>query len=107
VGLDQPVPSTEDPLNLHQRRQGTLRAPIGRTGEPDGDPSDDPSDGSVHGSNRQWDRKERPIDRYDTPSRQERRSPKHADPEKLNDGISPTYASWCILLEGKLEANAD
>jgi Zinc knuckle len=107
VGLDQPVPSTEDPLNLHQRRQGTLRAPIGRTGEPDGDPSDDPSDGSVHGSNRQWDRKERPIDRYDTPSRQERRSPKHADPEKLNDGTSPTYASWCILLEGKLEANAD
>jgi hypothetical protein len=41
------------------------------------------------------------------PSRQGKRSPKHADPEKLDDGISPTYASWCILLEGKLEANAD
>lgn len=37
----------------------------------------------------------------------EKRSPKHNDPEKLDDGASPTYASWCILLEGKLKANAN
>ena len=37
----------------------------------------------------------------------QRRSPKHEDPDKLDDGVTPTYASWCILLEGKLEANAD
>ena len=36
-----------------------------------------------------------------------KRSPKHDDPDKLDDGTSPTYASWCILLEGKLLANAD
>jgi hypothetical protein len=107
VGQNQPIPTTEVPLNLHKKRQATPGLPIGQTGGPDDDPSDDLSDGSSHGSNRQGNQRQRPIDRYNTPSRQGKRSPKHADPEKLDDGISPTYASWCILLEGKLEANAD
>jgi hypothetical protein len=64
------------------------------------DPDDPPSDSS-HGSYRP-----RPLGRHNE-TRSTRRSPKHEDPDKLDDGVSPTYASWCILLEGKLEANAD
>ena len=36
-----------------------------------------------------------------------KRSPKHADPPKLDDGTDPTYTAWRALLRGKLRANAD
>jgi hypothetical protein len=42
-----------------------------------------------------------------TQPRHSKRSPKRDDPDRLDDGTSPTYTSWCILLEGKLSANAD
>jgi hypothetical protein len=76
-------------------------------GSPDNDPSDDPSD---HESDRGLDRPRRQIpgDRLrDYTPEDRRRSPKHKDPGQLDDGTSPTYNAWCILLEGKLEANAD
>jgi len=81
------VPLTQEPLNPQ---------PI----DADNDPDDPPSDSS-HGSFRLRSHRQRDE------TRSTRRSPKHEDPEKLDDGVSPTYASWCILLEGKLEANAD
>jgi hypothetical protein len=52
VGPNQPVPTTEVPLNLHKKRRGTPGIPIGQSGGPDDDPSDDPSDGSFRGSYR-------------------------------------------------------
>jgi len=42
-----------------------------------------------------------------TQPRHSKRSPKRDDPDKLNDGVSPTYTSWSILMDGKLSANAD
>lgn len=36
-----------------------------------------------------------------------KRSPKHDDPAKLDDGTDPTYTAWRSLLRGKLRANAD
>jgi hypothetical protein len=106
VGQNQPVPTTEVPLNLHRRRQTTPGIPIGQTAGPDGDPSDDPSDDSFHGSYRPWNQKGR-TNRYETPSRTEKRSPKHDDPPELDDGTSPTYVSWRALLRGKLTNNTD
>jgi hypothetical protein len=84
-------PSTQEPLNSQ---------PI--------DPDDSPSESSNHGSYR--DRQSRPHRRYQrSRSRLQsvKRSPKHADPDKLNDGTSPTYNAWRSLLRGKLRANAD
>jgi hypothetical protein len=74
---------------------------------PDNSPSDNPSD---HDSDRDLDRPRRqtPGDRLRNYTPEDRRrSPKHNDPGQLDDGTSPTYNAWCILLEGKLEANAD
>jgi hypothetical protein len=36
-----------------------------------------------------------------------KRSPKRDDPDKLDDGTSPSYIAWRSLLRGKLSANAD
>jgi hypothetical protein len=84
-------PSTQEPL---------ISQPI--------DPDDSPSESSNHGSYR--DRQPRPHRRHQR-SRSRlhsvKRSPKHNDPGQLDDGTSPTYNAWCILLEGKLDANAD
>ena len=83
---------------LARLRDSDLRASVPSVQEPlhsrPGDPDDYPSESSHHS-----------YQGCRNPS--QRRSPKHDDPEKLDDGVSPTYASWCILLEGKLEANAD
>ena len=83
---------------LARLRDSDLRASVPSVQEPLhsrlGDPDDYPSESSHHS-----------YQGRRNPS--QRRSPKHDDPEKLDDGVSPTYASWCILLEGKLEANAD
>jgi hypothetical protein len=84
-------PSTQEPLNSQ---------PI--------DPEDSPSESSNHESYQ--DRQSRPHRRYQrSRSRLQsvKRSPKHADPDKLNDGTSPTYNAWRSLLRGKLRANAD
>jgi len=45
--------------------------------------------------------------RHKTPVLVEKRSPKHDDPDKLDDGTSPTYVTWRSLLRGKLSTNAD
>jgi hypothetical protein len=84
-------PDTQEPLNSQ---------PI--------DPEDSPSDGSDHGSHRdRWSRPHRRYQRSRSRPRSVKRSPKHADPDKLNDGTSPTYIAWRSLLRGKLRANAD
>jgi hypothetical protein len=84
-------PDTQEPLNSQ---------PI--------DPEDSPSDGSDHGSHRdRWSRPYRRYQRSRSRPRSVKRSPKHADPDKLNDGTSPTYIAWRSLLRGKLRANAD
>ena len=88
------IPTTETPINLQQRY---------RTGG--GGPDDSPSDSSSHRSYR--DRRSRPRRRHETPPWSERRSPKHEDPPKLDDGTSPSYTAWRSLLRGKLSANAD
>ena len=68
-----------------------------------GDPDNSPSDSSLHRSYRnRRSYRQRPLS-----PQVSKRSPKHEDPDKLDDSISPTYTAWCILLEGKLEANAD
>jgi Zinc knuckle len=107
LGQNQPVPSTEVPLNFPPKRRGTPGIPIGRPSEPDDDPSNDPSDGSFRGSYRPWNRRERQPDRYETPIRIEKRSPKHSEPPELDDGTSPSYIAWKALLRGKLTNNAD
>lgn len=87
-GLRPRVPDTQEPLNSQ---------PI--------DPDDSPPDsGTDHGSH-QNDRS-RPYRRSRQPLSL-KRSPKHADPDKLDDGTSPTYVAWRSLLRGKLRANAD
>jgi hypothetical protein len=68
-----------------------------------GDPDNSPSDSSLHRSYRN----RRPYRQRPLSPQVSKRLPKHEDPDKLDDGISPTYTAWCILLEGKLEANAD
>jgi hypothetical protein len=70
-----------------------------------GDPDNSLSDSSLYGS--YWNRQSRSYGQRLTSPQVSKRSPKHEDPGKLDDGISPTYTAWCILLEGKLEANAD
>jgi hypothetical protein len=107
AGPNQPVPTTEVPLNLHKKRRGTPGILIGQTGRPDDDPSDDPSDGSFRSSYRPRNRPQRRTDRHETPARTERRSPKHNDPPELDDGTSPSYNAWRALLQGKLTNNAD
>lgn len=95
------------PVNLTDKQFRTLLARLAPTGSPDDDPSDDPSD---HGSDRglHQPRRKTPGDRSRGYSPTEgKRSPKHNDPGQLDDGTSLTYNAWCILLEGKLEANAD
>jgi hypothetical protein len=76
-------------------------------GFPNDDPSEDPSD---HRSDRGSRRQRRPTSssplRYNTPW-EGKRSPRHADPPKLDDGTDPTYTAWRALLRGKLRANAD
>jgi hypothetical protein len=101
--LGVPVQLTEIQFRSLLERLSPNPAPSTARGSPDDDPSDNPSD---HGSRPR--RRQTPgiPTREDTPA-VGRRSHKMDDPEKLDDGISPTYASWCILLEGKLEANAD
>jgi hypothetical protein len=91
------VPTSETPFNLQKphKSQGA-------------DPDGSPSDSSSHGSSR--DRRSRPHRRqrqYRSRSRSPKRSPKHDDPDKLDDGTSPTYLAWRALLRGKLQANAD
>jgi hypothetical protein len=107
IGPNLPVLTTEIPLNLHKKRRRTPGIPIGQVGGPDDDPSDDPSDDSFRGSYRPWNRREGRTDRYETPRRIEKRSPKHDDPPELDDGTSPTYIAWKALLRGKLNNNAD
>jgi hypothetical protein len=70
-----------------------------------GDPDNSPSDSSLHRSYRN--RRSRSYGQRLLSPQVSKRSPKHEDPDKLDDGIFPTYTAWCILLEGKLEANAD
>ena len=107
AGQNQPVPTTEVPLNLHKKRRGTPGVLIGQSSGPDDDPSDDPSDGSFRGSYRPWNRRERQPDRHETPTQIEKRSPKHTEPGELDDGTSPTYIAWRALMRGKLTNNAD
>jgi Zinc knuckle len=38
---------------------------------------------------------------------EQRRSPKKPDPPLLSDGIDPTFTSWNILVQAKLQDNAD
>jgi hypothetical protein len=79
-----------------------------RGGPPDDDSSENPSDhGSDRGSRRPRRQMPRSPLRDDTPFLGVKRSPKHNDPGQLDDGTSPTYTAWCILLEDKLENNAD
>ncbi|MDA4119332.1 MAG: CCHC-type zinc finger protein [Thaumarchaeota archaeon] len=40
-------------------------------------------------------------------SRSARRTPKATEPPELDDGISPTYTAWKILLRAKLRSNSD
>ena len=40
-------------------------------------------------------------------SEKERRSPKQPDPPLLSDGKDPTYTSWSILVQAKLQDNDD
>jgi hypothetical protein len=68
-------------------------------GSKEGDPEDSFSDST---SRRSIPRRLQKIS-----LRLEKRSLKHDDPNKLDDGTFLIYASWCILLEGKLLANAD
>jgi hypothetical protein len=42
-----------------------------------------------------------------TPSETSKRTPKATDPAELDDGDSPTYSAWKILLRGKLRYNDD
>jgi hypothetical protein len=128
-----PPPEIEPPIAANLRAQleqslaGNLGAPVSLTDEqfrillerlaptstakkgglPDDDPLEDPSDyGSDHGSRRP--RRQTPGGRFrDYSPAEKKRSPKHNDPGQLDDGTSPTYNAWYILLEGKLEANAD
>lgn len=111
--LGAPVRLTDDQFqNLLERLALNNSQPFSsqkpaRRGSPDHDPSDDSSD---HGRNRRPRAPRRPsrgspFREYS--SAESRRSPKHNDPGQLDDGTSPTYNAWCILLEGKLEANAD
>jgi hypothetical protein len=96
VGPNLPLPTTERPAIPPLPPQ----PPHGN------DLGDSPSgDDSPHGPFRS--RQVRPRRTYETPIVADKRSPKHEDPDKLDDGESPTYSSWCLLLEGKLEANAD
>jgi hypothetical protein len=45
--------------------------------------------------------------RTPTPIEAPRRSARQPDPPQLSDGDDPTFASWSILLDGKLSDNAD
>jgi hypothetical protein len=106
AGPNLVVPTTTEPLQQDQRPE--RGAPVGpvQGGAPDESPSDSSSGGHRRGY-RDTPRVPRRARQYDTPFLLDRRSPKHDDPDQLDDGTKPTYASWCILLEGKLEANAD
>jgi hypothetical protein len=70
-----------------------------------GDPDNSSSDSSLHGS--YWNCQSRFYRQHLSSLQVSKRLPKHEDPGKLDDSISPTYTAWYILLEGKLEANAD
>lgn len=94
-----PVPTTELSQEPQPKPHRVQQPP------PGGDPSDSSSGGMSHRSYRN--RRSRPRRWYDTPIPSERRSPKHDDPDKLDDGTSPTYVAWRSLLRGKLSANAD
>jgi hypothetical protein len=63
------------------------------------------SDSSLYGSYR--DRRSRSYRQCLSSPQASKRLPKHEDPGKLDDGTSLTYAAWCILLDRKLEANAN
>jgi hypothetical protein len=51
-----------------------------------------------------WDRRDRSITAL---SEKERWSPKQPDPPLLSDGKDPTYTSWSILVQAKLQDNDD
>jgi hypothetical protein len=68
-----------------------------------GNPDNSSSDSSLYRSYRNC----RPYRQRPLSPQVSKRLPKHEDPDKLDDGISSTYTAWYILLEGKLEANAD
>jgi hypothetical protein len=106
AGPDLTAPIRAEPLQQNQHPGGGI--PVGpvQEGAPDGSPSDSSSDRSQRGP-QVGSRVPQRTRQYDTPILVDKRSPKHEDPGKLDDGTKPTYASWCILLEGKLEANAD
>lgn len=100
------IPTTAEFLQQDQHSEAGV--PVGpvREGAPDDSPSDSSSDRSHRGNRARPRAPPRPR-QYDTPILVDKRSPKHDDPDQLDDGTKPTYSSWCILLEGKLEANAD
>jgi hypothetical protein len=86
------IPTVETPLNPQLRRTSG------------NDPDDSPSDSSSHRSHRSY-RNHR--SRSHRRQRSPKRSPKHDDPEKLDNSTSPTYVAWRSLLRGKLRANVD
>jgi hypothetical protein len=88
----RPIPSVEKPL---------ISRPLRNTGgnDPDGSSSDSSSFDSNHRS--------RSHRRHRSRSHSKKLSPKHRDPDPLDNGASPTYIAWKSLLRGKLRANAD
>ena len=94
-------PVTEEPLPQQQKQHNTQRPYIGHQSDPENSLSDSSLNRSHHSRQSQLQRPHR------SSRRQARQSPKHDDPDKLDDGTSLTYSAWKSLLRGKLRANAD
>jgi hypothetical protein len=107
ITLGAPTQLTDEQFRILLERLTPVDPNLSMRGVPIGsvqrdgpnDPDDSPSDSASY--------QDRRPSHHGRHRRHWTRSPKHDDPEKLDDGVSPSYASWCILLEGKLEANAD
>jgi hypothetical protein len=116
TGPNLNAPTSAEPLSSRSQKRGDPIGPV-QGGEPDNFPSDSSSDGSFrsHRSrdprvpHRRQSRSQRAHShRYRSTTVQvEQRSKSAQEPEQLNDGTSPSYIAWKVLLLGKLEANAD
>jgi hypothetical protein len=84
----------------HGRKHQNHQKPFGPSGSPsysdDSSSSSDRSEGSDHGFRRHRSRHRKP-----------RRSHKIDDPDKLDNGVDPTFGQWKDLLEGKMYGNRD
>jgi len=96
---DPTSPTPEIPKNPLPRQHRPKRAPTGQTDESQ-------SEGSAPGSYRNY-RSESFRRRGTTPVLFEKYSPRRDDPEKLDNGLDPSYVAWTTLLQAKLLANAD